>query len=184
MEGPNFQPGRFTLAVDAAGIGAAQVTISTLFGMDTSWQPWYWFDRKGVFLQRDVTRIVYGSAVSPVAALEPRTILGESNTRLVMRRPSELSRDRQTSFTVQTGKNVWDRAAAAKGENLAAYVTKEINSSVSAAERSIRERAIVSAEALIRQRILNWFNGEVGVEFRDERGSDDEGLIVSSEVAR
>jgi hypothetical protein len=179
--GPDLEPTRsFGQAVplafaDAAGIGAVQITISTLFGMDTAWRPWYWFDRQGVYLQRDVTKIVYGSSVSPIAAIEPRSVLGERATRIVLRRPSELSRDRRTSFALQTGRSgVWDRVAEQKDQNLAAYVTGEINAAVDGAERSIHDRAIVSAEVLIRQRVMNWFGGRVSVEFRAAPGSADE----------
>lgn len=171
---PGERAERLALSADAAGMGALQVTISTLFGMDTSWRPWYWFDREGIYLQRDITRIVYGSPVAPLAALEPRRVLGEDVTRMIMRTPTELSRDRQNNFALQTGKDVvWEKVAEnAVEQNLAAYVTARINASVSEAELSIRERAVFAAEALIRRRILGWSDGNISVEFRDGSGND------------
>jgi hypothetical protein len=174
--------GASALAADSAGIGAVQVTISTLFGMDAAWRPWYWFDREGVYLQRDVTRIVYGSPLAPIATVERPDLLGEGVPRLVLHRPDELSRDRETSFATQTGA-VWDHVAEENKENLATYVTGEINKSVARAEQSIRGRALMTAEALIRQRVFNWFDGRVAVEFGGD-GAKENPLPLISEQSR
>ncbi len=157
------------LLADAAGLGAIQVTISTMFGMDTAWRPWYWFDQEGLYLQRDVTNIVYGSAVAPTAVRPPRPFAGETTATVRLKRPARLSSDRRTSFVVQTGsKKAWEEGPQEKvDENLGSFVTRSINTSVENVERRVRRRALESAEALLRRRVTGWFEGAVQIEFED-----------------
>lgn len=158
------------LLADAAGLGAIQVTISTMFGMDTAWRPWYWFDQEGLYLQRDVSNIVYGSAVAPTAIRPPRPFAGDATGTVRLKRPDELSRDRRTSFVVQTGKKeVWEKGPRDEvRENLGAFVTRRINASVDNVERRVRRRALESAEALLRRRVAGWFEGAVNIEFEEQ----------------
>lgn len=157
------------LLADAAGLGAIQVTISTLFGMDTAWRPWYWVDQEGIYLQRDVTSIVYGSSIAPTEIRPPRPLLGDPTGTVRLKPPSELSRDRRTSFVMQTGKAAaWEKGAGELvKENLGSFVTRSINQSVSSVERRVRHRALESAEAMLRNRVTNWFDGAVNIEFED-----------------
>lgn len=160
------------LLADAAGLGAIQVTISTLFGMDTAWRPWYWADQEGIYLQRDVTSIVYGSSIAPTEIRPPRPFAGDATATVRLKPPSELSRDRRTSFVMQTGNSAaWEKGAGKTvKENLGSFVTRSINESVNSVERRVRHRALDSAEAMLRNRVTNWFDGEVIIEFED---SDD-----------
>ena len=157
------------LFADAAGLGAVQVTISTLFGMDTAWRPWYWKDQEGVYLQRDVTNIVYGSSVAPTAIRPPASDPVNRIGLVRLKAPAILSRDRRTSFVLQTGSpTAWTKGTEGNVEgNIGAFVTDSINGSVDNVERRIRRRAIDSAEALLRQRVANWFRGGVQIEFEN-----------------
>ena len=157
------------LFADAAGLGAVQVTISTLFGMDTAWRPWYWKDQEGVYLQRDVTSIVYGSSVAPTAIRPPASKPVERIGLVRLKAPSILSRDRRTSFVLQTGReSAWTKGTEDNIDgNIGAFVTNSINDSVDNVERRVRRRAIDSAEALLRRRVATWFKGGVQIEFED-----------------
>ena len=145
-----------------ADVASIVLTFSTTLGVSEERKRFLglWTSKR-FYLQRDISRVYYGTRISPSAVRTRRQRFGPDSIEVVLPTPSIIAMDRYSSFVV--ARNKIEGKSRSK-QSLANYLNQQILTHVERGITRFHKRAVEVAESIMVSRVPSYF-GLDGVEY-------------------